>query len=62
MTMDKARQLLATQVSFGGGYNRNGARLIIADVIREHGQAAADALIREFKLDQQFGFLPGQAP
>ena len=62
MTLDKARQLLATQVSFGGGYNRNGARLIIADVIREHGQAAADALIREFKLDQQFGFLPGQAP
>lgn len=62
MTLEKARQLLATQVSFGGGYNRNGARLIIADVIREHGQAAADALIREFGLDQLFGFMPGQAP
>jgi hypothetical protein len=62
MTLDKARQLLATQVSFGGGYNRNGARLIIADVIREHGQAAADALIHEFRLDQLFGFVPGQAP
>jgi hypothetical protein len=62
MTLDKARQLLATQVSFGGGYNRNGARLIIADVIREHGQAAADALIREFRLDQLFGFVPGQTP
>ncbi len=62
MTLDKARQLLSTQVSFGGGYNRNGARLILADVIREHGQAAADALIREFKLDQLFGFVPGQAP
>jgi len=62
MTLDKARQLLSTQVSFGGGYNRNGARLIIADVIREHGQAAADALIREFRLDQLFGFMPGQAP
>jgi hypothetical protein len=62
MTLDKARQLLTTQVSFGGGYNRNGARLIIADVIREHGQAAADALIREFNLDQLFGFVPGQAP
>ena len=46
MTLEKARQLLTTQVSFGGGYNRNGARLIIADVIREHGQAAADQLIR----------------
>ena len=62
MTLDKARQLLATQVSFGGGYNRNGARLIIADVIREHGQAAADALIHELRLDQLFGFVPGQAP
>jgi hypothetical protein len=56
MTLDKARELLATQVSFGGGYNRNGARLILADVVREHGQAAADALIREFRLDDIFGF------
>lgn len=56
MTLEKARELLGTQVSFGGGYNRNGARLILADVAREHGQAAADALIREFHLDQIFGF------
>jgi putative phosphoesterase len=56
MTLERARQLLATQVSFGGGYNRNGARLILADVIREHGQAAADQLIREMRLDQLFGF------
>lgn len=62
MTLDKARQLLSTQVEFGGGYNRNGARLILADVIREHGQSAADALIRELKLDQTFGFRPGEAP
>jgi hypothetical protein len=60
MTIEKARQLLGTQVSFGGGYNRNGARLIVADVAREHGQAAADALIREFRLDQLFGFIPGE--
>ena len=60
MTIEKARQLLGTQVSFGGGYNRNGARLIVADVAREHGQAAADALIREFRLDQLFGFVPGE--
>ncbi len=62
MTLDKARQLLSTQVEFGGGYNRNGARLILADVIREHGQAAADALVREFQLDRVFGFRPGEAP
>lgn len=62
MTLDKARELLAAQVSFGGGYNRQGARLILADVIREHGQAAADGLIREMRLDALFGFRPGEAP
>lgn len=62
MTLERARQLLATQVSFGGGYNRNGARLILADVIREHGQPAADQLIREMRLDELFGFAIGQAP
>lgn len=34
MTLEKARQLLQAQVSFGGGYNRHGARLILADVIQ----------------------------
>jgi hypothetical protein len=58
MTLEKARQLLATQVAFGGGYNRHGARLILADVQREHGQAAADALIRELGLEALFGFAP----
>ena len=61
MTLEKARQLLGTQVSFGGGYNRHGARLILADVAKEHGQAAVDELIREFRLDQLFGFAPGQS-
>ena len=62
MTMEKARQLLGTQVSFGGGYNRQGARLILADVAREHGQEAADALIREFGFDRLFGFTAGEKP
>ena len=62
MTLEKARQLLEAQVGFGGGYNRQGARLIVADVIREHGQEAADRLIRELRLDQLFGFKPGSAP
>lgn len=59
MTLDRARQLLQTQVSLGGGYNRQGARLILAEVAREHGQAAVDDLIREFELERVFGFLPG---
>ena len=37
MTLEKARELLKVQVGFGGGYNRHGARLILADVLREHG-------------------------
>ncbi len=61
MTLEKARQLLGTQASFGGGYNRNAARLILTEVAREHGQAAADALIRELGLDQIFGFTTGKA-
>ena len=60
MTLEKARQLLGTQISFGGGYNRNGARLILAEVAKEHGQKAADALIRELGLERLFGFTPGQ--
>lgn len=58
MTLEKARQLLATQAGFGGGYNRHGARLILAEVQREHGQAAVDALIRELQLDAVFGITP----
>ena len=59
MTLDKARELLAVQANMGGGYNRNGARLILAEVQREHGQAAVDSLIREFDLESLFGFRPG---
>ena len=50
MTLAKARELLAVQASMGGGYNRNAAKLILAEVQAEHGQASVDALIREFDL------------
>lgn len=56
MTLDKARQLLQVQVDFGGGYNRNSAKLILAEVVREHGQAEANKLIGEMHLDEVFGF------
>jgi len=56
MTLEKARQLLLVQAGFGGGYNRNGARLILAEVAREHGQECADRLVRELRLDEAFGF------
>jgi hypothetical protein len=59
MTLNRARELLSVQVSLAGGYNRNSARLILAEVEREHGQAAVDMLIRELNLEQVFGFQPG---
>jgi len=59
MTLDKARQLIAVQAQFTSGYNRNSAKLILAEVVREHGQAAADQLIREYDLERIFGFKPG---
>jgi hypothetical protein len=59
MTLERARQLLEVQAGFGGGYNRNGARLILAEVVREHGPEAADALIRELRLTEALGIAPG---
>ncbi len=59
MTLDKARELLTVQVDFGGFYNGNSAKLILSEVMREHGQAAVDKLIREVGLDLAFGFEPG---
>ena len=59
MTLEKARELLAVQAQMGGGYNRNAARLILAEVLREHGQPAVDSFIREFDLETLFGFKAG---
>jgi len=59
MTREKARELPAVQAQTGGGHNRNAARLILAGVLREHGQPAADGFIREFDLQQLFGFETG---
>lgn len=59
MTLAKARELLAVQVNMGGGYNRNAARLILAEVQADHGQAAVDTLIREFDMETLFGLKPG---
>jgi hypothetical protein len=59
MTLDKARELLAVQVNLAGGYNRNSAKLILAEVQREHGQAAVDMLIQDLDLERVFGFKAG---
>jgi hypothetical protein len=59
MTLEKARELVGVPVGFGSGYNRNAARLILAEVMHEHGQAAVDRLITELGLQEAFGFEPG---
>ena len=59
MTLDRARQLLAVQASFGSFYNGNSAKLILSEVQREHGQAAVDQMITELKLTEIFGFQLG---
>jgi len=59
MTLDRARQLLKVQADFGGFYNSNSAKLILSEVMKEHGQAAVDRLIMELRLNEIFGFEPG---
>ena len=59
MTLDKARELIQVQLSFGGGYNRNAVRLILAEINIEHGQGAVDRLIRELDLTEKFGLTEG---
>lgn len=59
MTLTKARELLQVQADFGSFYDANSAKLILAEVSREHGQAAVDTLIREPELERIFGFAPG---
>ena len=59
MTLDKASELLAVQVDMGGGYNRNAARLILPEIQADHGQAAVDALIVKFNMEELFGLKPG---
>lgn len=59
MTLEKAHELLAVQADLAGGYNRNSARLILAEVQRDHGQEAVDRLIQELDLETIFGFRTG---
>lgn len=59
MTLERARQLLKVQADFGGFYNANSSKLILSEVMKDHGQQAVDQLIVELDLDRIFGFKPG---
>lgn len=59
MTLDRTRDLLQTQIGFGGGYSRQGLRLILAEVAREYSHESVNGLIRGPELDRVFGIMPG---
>lgn len=59
MTIDKAREIIKQQISFGSGYNRNAVRLLLGEIQREYGLQAGDQLIEELNLEQVFGLHPG---
>ena len=50
---------MEVQAGFGGFYNANSSKLILSEVMREHGQQAVDELIIGLELDRIFGFRPG---
>ncbi|MET0026650.1 MAG: hypothetical protein ABW101_03355 [Candidatus Thiodiazotropha sp.] len=59
MTLDRAREIIRQQISFGSGYNRNAVRLLLGEVQRQFGLDAGDQLIREFDLETVFGLKTG---
>lgn len=59
MTLDRAREIIRQQISFGSGYNRNAVRLLLGEIQREYGLQAGDQLIRELELEAVFGLRPG---
>ena len=59
MTLEKAHELIAMHSGLGSSYNRNAARLVLGEVMREHGQKVVDDLIREFGLEEQWEIKPG---
>ena len=59
MTLEKAHELIAMHAGLGSGYNRNAARMVLGEVMRDFGQEVVDQLIREYKLEEQWEIKPG---
>jgi hypothetical protein len=58
MTLEKAHEPIAMHSDFGSGYNRNVARMVLSEVMRDHGQQAVGDLIREHELGTQWEIKP----
>ena len=59
MTLEKAREIIADHVAIAGGYNRTASKIILGELQKDEGQAAVDTIIREFNLQELWGFAPG---
>ena len=59
MTLEKAHELIAMHAGLGSGYNRNAARMVLGEVMRDFGKDVVDQLIREYKLEEQWEIKPG---
>ena len=59
MTIEKAHELISMHVGLGSGYNRNAARMVLGEVMRDFGQDVVDQLIREYGLEEKWGIKPG---
>lgn len=59
MTLEKANELITMHVDLGSGYNRNAVRMVLGEVMRDHGQQAVDQLIHDHGLEQKWQIKPG---
>jgi len=56
MTLEKTNKLLAVQPLMGSSDNRNGVKLILTEVQREHEQTTVNRLVATLKLKRIFDF------
>ena len=54
MTPEDARNYLNQQLDLSSGYSRNAIRMLLSEVLRIHGNPAAEQLIQEFDLESRF--------
>ena len=59
MTLDKAREIIAERVAISGGYNQTATKMVLGELQKDEGQAAVDTIIREFNLEELWGYAPG---
>ena len=60
MILDKADEMIKMHAGLGGGYNRNTARIILGEVMRDFGQEEVDKLIIKYNLSTLWGFKIGE--